>query len=295
MSYLSHRLLWCSESYKGMLDGLGAWPFVAYSLRRLTGRYLGAAIQVVRSSDAAAKDIPFTQKGDLDTATLLNFAGSGDAAVSLWYDQSGNGYHASAAAGAQPYVVQSGALVTVNMQPAVIANSNTAGQTLTSSFPAIAPALHPFTINAVFNCSISQPSGVVEPFLSAPATPSTAGTIMVGVETAYTASSRIIFGEAYNSSITVSSAAPASSTNFNSVNAFLVGQPLTLWLNGVEATNNRAPSYASINGLSLGVPALSPSGTFGTIMTSSLAEVIMLPPGYEAVLYQNQQTYWNTP
>jgi hypothetical protein len=286
-------------SYKGLLDGLGTWPFVAYSLRRLTGSYWGAAIQVVRSSDGAAKDIPFTPGGDPDTASLLDFVGAGDGAVSIWYDQSGNGHHASAPAGARPYIVQGGVLVTVNAQPAVIANSDTDGQTLDSSFPAIDPAVSPFTINTVFNCAVPNPTGVVTEFLSATVVPppTERDRYLIGMTADRDASKRNVYARSCEYSDDIGSDAPASSTDFNSVSAYnLRQQPKAIWLNGVQTTHtNSANPTDSIGGLSLGVPAIEPVPPFPTIMTSSLAEVILLPPGYEDALYQNQKTYWNTP
>ena len=64
---------------------------VAYSIRRIVNSFTGAAIQVRRSSDNAVLDIGFTPSGDLDVAALTAFAGSDDAFVTIWYDQSPNG------------------------------------------------------------------------------------------------------------------------------------------------------------------------------------------------------------
>ena len=48
----------------------------AYSLRHLRTAYTGSAIQVRRSSDDTLQDIGFVD-GNLDTASLLSFVGSG--------------------------------------------------------------------------------------------------------------------------------------------------------------------------------------------------------------------------
>jgi len=92
----------------------------AYSLRKVAdASYLGKAVNVRRSSDSATMDIGFVG-GALDTATLLTFAGSGDAFVVTWYDQSGNGREVTqATAAAQPKIVSAGALVTNGGKPAV--------------------------------------------------------------------------------------------------------------------------------------------------------------------------------
>lgn len=63
---------------------------VAYSVRKLRTAYAGSALKVVRSSDNATQDIGFVGQ-NLDTASLLAFAGAGNAFVIKWYDQSGNG------------------------------------------------------------------------------------------------------------------------------------------------------------------------------------------------------------
>jgi Alpha-L-arabinofuranosidase B, catalytic len=84
------------EGYaQNTLDNLGltnATPAaVAYSLRKLSSSYVGKAIQVRRSNDNTTQDIGFDINGNLDTTALLNFTGSNDGFVTIWYDQSGNG------------------------------------------------------------------------------------------------------------------------------------------------------------------------------------------------------------
>lgn len=96
-------------------------PAFCYSLRRLNTAYKGPAIRVRRSSDNAQADINYTLDHELDIETLLSFVGSGNSGfVSTWYDQSGNGRHISnSTTTAQPVIVNSGALVTVNSKPAI--------------------------------------------------------------------------------------------------------------------------------------------------------------------------------
>jgi hypothetical protein len=91
----------------------------AYSLRKVAdSSYTGKAVNVRRSSDSTTTDIGFVS-GALDTAALLAFAGSGDAFVATWYDQSGNGRDITqATAAAQPKIVSAGALVTSGGKPA---------------------------------------------------------------------------------------------------------------------------------------------------------------------------------
>jgi hypothetical protein len=63
-------------------------------------------------------DIGFTATGELNTAALLAFVGSGNGFVRTWFDQSGNGSHAEQTILAgQPRIVSNGALITENGRP----------------------------------------------------------------------------------------------------------------------------------------------------------------------------------
>ena len=64
-------------------------------------------------------DIGFSND-ELDTVSLTAFAGTGDAFVKTWYDQSGNSNDATqTATGSQPKIVSSGAVIVENGKPAV--------------------------------------------------------------------------------------------------------------------------------------------------------------------------------
>jgi hypothetical protein len=92
----------------------------AYSLRKLRSAYTGSAIRV-RRTDFQESDIGFTGLGNLDTAALLAFTGTGaldNGFVTTWYDQSGNGYNATQTTAAnQPQIVSSGSVITDNGKP----------------------------------------------------------------------------------------------------------------------------------------------------------------------------------
>lgn len=96
----------------------------AYSLRNLSSTYTGALIRVRRSSDNAELDIYGNYQGNLDTATLLSFVGSGNGLVTTWYDQSGNGRNGTQATAAnQPMIVNAGVLVTANNKVSILFKS----------------------------------------------------------------------------------------------------------------------------------------------------------------------------
>lgn len=92
----------------------------AYSLRKLKSTAT-RAIRVRRSVDNAEQDFGFDARGELDAATLLGFVNGGDGYVTTWYDQSGNGNHATQATiASQPRIVNSGMLDLQNGKPALV-------------------------------------------------------------------------------------------------------------------------------------------------------------------------------
>jgi len=88
----------------------------AYSLRKLDTAYAGSAIQVRRTSDNATQDIGFVNNV-LDLAALTTFLGANTGAVSIWYDQSGNGRNLVNAIAIEQPIVYAGAPVTFNGAP----------------------------------------------------------------------------------------------------------------------------------------------------------------------------------
>jgi hypothetical protein len=91
----------------------------AYSLRQLisTANY---AVAVRRASDDAVLHIGFVD-GELDTDTLADFCSGTDGFVSVWFDQSGEGNHATQTTTTQqPKIYDSSTgVVTENGKPAV--------------------------------------------------------------------------------------------------------------------------------------------------------------------------------
>jgi hypothetical protein len=136
------------------LDALSAGlPTIAYGLRQLTKTYNGACINVRRSSDNTAMDVGFAS-GQLDTATLLNFVGSGNGFVTKIYNQgtlgsAGNALQSTAAA--QPQIVASGVLQTFNSRPALLFSGAQSLQTAGSVQAVGGSAL--YSVNAVANAT----------------------------------------------------------------------------------------------------------------------------------------------
>lgn len=93
-------------------------PLRLYALRKVN-RNSTRSIRVRRSSDNTERDIGFV--GDeLDTATLLSFVGAGNGFVTRLYDQSETPIDAwNTEAAKQPFIVQSGVLVTKNGKVAI--------------------------------------------------------------------------------------------------------------------------------------------------------------------------------
>lgn len=138
-----------SRYYRSFLEESGA-PFsyildtysgatAGYSLRKLSSTYSGNCIRVRRSSDNAEQDIGFVSNA-LDTTSLLTFVGSGNGAVTTWYDQSGSGNNAiNATAVTQPIIINAGTLVVIDSQVAVdcynkVLNNSTIINTTQSTF-----------------------------------------------------------------------------------------------------------------------------------------------------------------
>jgi len=101
--------------------GVTAAPVLALSAaRRVVGTYSGPLMKVRRSSDNTVLNIGMDGSGNLDTAALATFVGSGDGFVDTLYDQSANATHYSQATlTAQPKIVTAGTLITSGGKPSI--------------------------------------------------------------------------------------------------------------------------------------------------------------------------------
>jgi hypothetical protein len=104
--------------FETLLPGDIAPPAAAYSVRKVVSSYTGSAMMV--QSASVSQSIGFDTNGNLDTGSLLAFAGSGNAFVKIWYDQSGNGRHVSQnTAFRQPKIVNTGNIILENNKPGI--------------------------------------------------------------------------------------------------------------------------------------------------------------------------------
>ncbi len=95
-----------------------------FSLRKLSSSYTGNAIQVRRASDNTTQDIGFVNN-QLDTTSLNTFCSGTDGFVTIWYDQSGNGYDLTQSTSINQFkIVNSGSIYNVNGKPAFLGDED---------------------------------------------------------------------------------------------------------------------------------------------------------------------------
>jgi hypothetical protein len=149
LSAIAHRAV--RGGFVPILDQLGITAAAAYSLRQVRSA-ASLACRVRRSSDNAEANIGFTASGDLDTAALLAFVGSGDGFVTTWYDQSGNGRNAAqTTAGGQPQIVSNGVIQTQNGRPTVAQSLVTQSLPISAAFTDLTSATGIFVFRQLNN------------------------------------------------------------------------------------------------------------------------------------------------
>ena len=83
------------QTYVGIEDiygqAIGVWSLRAASASAAAAQR--KAIQLTRASDSTTMDIHVLTSGDLDVASATTFLSGTTGVISIWYDQSGNGYH----------------------------------------------------------------------------------------------------------------------------------------------------------------------------------------------------------
>jgi surface protein len=139
----------------GVLAGSYSNLAAAYSLRQVVPGYSGFVIQI--ESASLTQDISFNPDGTLDTGSISSFAGSGDAFVRIWYDQSGNNNHMSqSSATFQPkiYSGSQGSIILENGKPALQFDGT--DDTLVSSFSSTQPLTSLLVAKSLTNATATR-------------------------------------------------------------------------------------------------------------------------------------------
>lgn len=280
MSRLAKRLPMCSGPiYTGLLDLLNLWPVGAYSLRRLTRRYFGACCMVRRVSDYSSATINFLLDGNLDTSSLLAFAGTGDLFVTALYDQSGNGTSMKNYAG-NPPIVQAGVLVLVTSggtRPGILGSGN-------SQYMLDQGAQFP--INGPFTrASVNSIPG---------SAPTSAFPIMTGTNDIANEALRVASGhyQLYNQNNSFTSSVALPFNQANSVIENFNNTTSSLMVNGTQ-TNGSLGAIAD----SATLISMTQGGFSGG--SSIFSEVLQFNQLLDAddigLIYADQKNYWGTP
>ena len=102
-----------------------------YSLRDIGAN--GGAVVRVRNDSTSEQDFTASEVSDGTLASFCNGVGVGDGFVSIWYDQSGNGNHATQTSNSsQPKIVDGGVVVKKNNQPTIKFGTNNTNLTLST-------------------------------------------------------------------------------------------------------------------------------------------------------------------
>ena len=139
-----------------LLDLYGSDVLAAYSFRKLSSSYTGAAIRVRETAFNTETDIGFDADGNLDTAALLAHCGYPNASgyITKWYDQAGNNRDGvQTNAGRQIQVVSLNALITKNSLPTTQGANNDC--VIISGIPLTAQPITSFEVYAHFSPSLA--------------------------------------------------------------------------------------------------------------------------------------------
>ena len=107
--------------FEGMLN-LFPNASLGLSLDKLDKNYTGSAIKVRRTSNQDELDIGFVNN-ELDTASLLDFVGSGNGFVTIIYDQIGSNNMTQTTAILQGQIVSNGEVILKGGKPCIIRRS----------------------------------------------------------------------------------------------------------------------------------------------------------------------------
>jgi len=121
------------SGFEGFLNNFSG-ASLGLSLDKLDKNYTGSAIKVRRSSNNDELDIGFVNN-ELDTASLLDFVGSGNGFVSIIYDQVGSNNMVKNTASLQGQIVSNGEVILKGGKPCIIRSSDNDGGYLSTYAP----------------------------------------------------------------------------------------------------------------------------------------------------------------
>jgi len=131
-SYAGETLLG-GGGFEGILNQFPG-ASLGLSLELLDKDYSGFCIKVRRSSNNDELDIGFVNN-ELDTASLLDFVGSGDGFVTIIYDQVGSNNMVQNNASLQGQIVSSGSVILKGGKPCILRSANNNGGYLSTYTP----------------------------------------------------------------------------------------------------------------------------------------------------------------
>lgn len=117
-------------------------PMAVYSVVKRPS-WNGYCFRVKRSSDNGLLDVGFTENGVADFGAAFDFVGASTATIETWYDQSGNGYDATAATG-QP-TIKAGNDIN-GIQPLTFCSSNSTGNIKLTTAAGVSVSTQAFTV-----------------------------------------------------------------------------------------------------------------------------------------------------
>lgn len=259
----------------------------AYSLRKIKSTAT-KSIRVRRSSDASELDIGFVGV-NLDTASLISFAGSDSVFVTKWYDQSGNGNDAvQSNTSLQPRIVNAGTLEVVGSLPSirfVRAGESVANPSLVCASWAGGVIAQPNLISTVtlFNGTVTG-SQSAKPFDGGDTT--NRNMVQIGgTSQKY---------ELYAGTATIAQTGTRPNDNaLHTITYVFNTNASNMYSDGVSVTNNLNLSTAGMGGITIGARV----STLATGWSGYISEIIvfdqLLNDSQRLSLEKNQGSYYN--
>ncbi|WMW77319.1 putative Ig domain-containing protein [Flavobacterium sp. 20NA77.7] len=252
---------------------------VAYSLRKLSSSYTGAAIRVRRSSDNAEQNIGFDMSGNLDQSALTAFVGSGNGFVTTWYDQSGKGKNVTQTTNAnQPKIVSNGTIITRNGKPMMNFESGTSARLVNTSTTSTLP------VSMVNVAGVDRVSSSEFNFASIGGSNGLCLRIQNGQFIGIKIGSALVFTNSYASAgqLNVLSVIQTSSTG----NMFLNGTQATITAGGSNGVANPSPN------ITIGAPGDFGASSNDGFLSESIFYSSLLSTTDRQALEANQAAYY---